>query len=177
MNGRYILVKGAVNPEHPDEIIPCWDERIDYVKRAYGKDYVINNQPVYLVDLVLDVQTKKLTKGIEINLYPEEEEFKAGDSVLVKTKRSLFDSNSLYMSTIKEVVYTDFEQSIVKGKKIEEYVISSIKKAYPDIVIDVATVYCIRHWQTYYLLEDDTLIKYSSELFRLIDKQDVLSRN
>lgn len=170
MNSKYILVKGAINPDDPEEIIPCWDERLDYVKRAYGKDYVINNQVVPLVDLVLNIQTKELTKGIEIDLYPEKEEYKVGESVLVKAKRLSFSSNSLYISTIKRVVYTDFEQTICKGKRLDEYVISVINKTYPDLIIDVNQVYCIKNWQTYYMLEDDTLIKYWSELFRLVDK-------
>ena len=163
MTQKYILIKGIVNPDNSNELIPCWDRRIEFKKGRFGPEIIFDRQRVNLVDLILDLETKNISRGIELYLYPDKEDFVVGEIVFVEKS-----FRTVSQSTIKEIIYSEYEETISLGKNIDSYMLSSINMTYPDIKIDVNQLYCIRCWKTYYLLENNDLIKYSSALLKLI---------
>lgn len=161
LSNGYYLTKGIITSDKDKHIIPIWDKRITYEDHElYGLSYNFNNRRQELRDIVLNLATKELSLGIEINIYPQQSDFKIGQSVYVKIK------DSVYKSSIKDILYTEYNISIYKGKNLEEYFISYIKKQYPHIQITIDGLYYIKDWIPYYLLQDDRLIKWRSELFK-----------
>lgn len=158
---RYITVAALITDDKKT-IIPLTNPDVIYCKGVDGMHYYIhNNERFHRVDqAVYDTREHKLLFGVEIDIYPDIDrlDFKVGTKVLFeKTHRVLVER------TIKEIVYTDFDLSIHKGKKLEKYYKDNIK----DIQIEDETMYAIKHWKPYYLLDDGTIVEYNHQLWKL----------
>jgi hypothetical protein len=162
-NGFYltkgILVKDEAN--YVINIIPIWDSRVTYEDHElYGPSYKLDKDREPLVDVLFNVNTKQLSLGINIDFYDSLFDFIVGETVYVNVKKTV------YKSSIKEIIYTDYKLNIYQGKDLEQWLIDKIKKQYPDIQLTVDGLYSIKDWIPYYLLEDGRLIKWKHELFK-----------
>lgn len=159
---RFITVTAVLSSKN--ELIPIWDERIRYSKsEMYGHEVEIEGErgSKNLVECIYDLKTKTLSAGIEIDVYPQKDklEYKIGEEVLVEVGLN----RVLEKTKIVDIVYTEFDLTIRKGKKIENYQIGYNK----DLVIDPNSLYSIKNWKPFYVLENGAVIEYTYKLYRL----------
>lgn len=162
---RHIVVQAIKTREN--ELIPIWDERIIFEKtEMYGNaiklkgDY--NSNHYNLIECVYDLKTKKLDLGVEFDYYPTEEEleFKVGEVVLFeKSLRKLVETK------ISEVVYEQYDLEIKKGKKFDAY----WRKLIKGIEIDDNSLYALKVWKPFYILDDGTKVEWSHKLYHKIE--------
>jgi hypothetical protein len=161
---RYLTVQ-AVKTKN-NELIPIWDERIIFEKtEMFGNvitlkdDFRSNHYSV--VECIFDLKTKKLEVGIELDYYPSENdlEFKKGEVVLYeKSTRRLSEAK------ITEVVYEEYEMTIKRGRKLDYYWISRFK----EVQFDGDTLYAMKQWKPFYVLDNGTKIEWSHQLFHKV---------
>lgn len=158
---RYLTVQ-AIKTKN-NELIPIWDERIIFEKtEMYGnvitlKDDIFRNH-FNLVECIFDLKTKKLEVGIELDYYPSENDldYKKGEVVLYeKSTRRLSEAK------ITEVVYEEYEMMIKRGRKLDNYWISRFK----EIQFDGDTLYAMKQWKPFYVLDNGTKIEWSHQLY------------
>ncbi|MFW6226363.1 MAG: hypothetical protein ACOC3V_05350, partial [bacterium] len=68
---RYVLVQAVQTKDN--ELIPVWDKRVEFSKdEMYGNVVKIsgNYGGSRVVECILDIKTKKLSPGIELDFYP-----------------------------------------------------------------------------------------------------------
>ena len=160
---RRIVVNAIQTKENV--IIPIWDERIIFEKtEMYGNIIKLkdNYQKHYhLIECIFDIKTKKLELGIEVDIYPSEKDlpYKKGENVLVeKSHKKLADS------TIVDIVYEQYDLKIVKGKKLDKWYKERIK----GVEIDDNSLYAIKHWKPFYILENGDKIEWEHELYHKV---------
>lgn len=150
---RYVIIQ-AVKTDN-NELIPIWDERINFIKdKVYGDSIQITGgyrNFRNLTECIYDLQTKTFQKGIELDQYPSVTDFKKGETVY-------YEVDSYYKhlkeAIIVDILYEEYEMSIVKGKKLEDV---------KDVQLD--SLYCVKEWKPFYLLDDGTKIKYDYKLY------------
>jgi hypothetical protein len=165
LSNGYYLTKGILIKDDANyviNIIPIWDSRVTYKDHdLYGPSYKLDRDRQPLVDVLFNINTKQLLLGVEINLYsPSYSDFNVGDIVYVNVNKGV------YKSSIKDIIYTDYKLTVYKGKDLEDYLISRIKQECPNIQITVDSLYCIKDWIPYFLLEDNKIVKWEHELFK-----------
>jgi hypothetical protein len=167
---RYIIVKAIKDREN--KLIPIWDESVTYNKSNYdGECLVVNNREKIhdIVECVYDLKTKTLNFGIEVNIYPDDENilFKKDEIVLYKDPKDFNSDNTLHESEIKEIIYEKFDLLIFKGKKIlkDEWLLNKLKKLNITVLPD--NIYAIKQWKPFWLLKNDIKIQYNMNLYRL----------
>ena len=170
MSERYIIVKAYVDDDY-DRIISLWNESITYNKHHfYHQEVQINS----IRDVIFDVKTKALSKGKVLDLYPGEVVFHIGEDVYVEgsvINRTIFCSQKgVYKSRIVDIVYSEFETEVIKGSKIEKYMLEKITKQHKDFKLESECLYWIKHWQPHFLLSNDKVIKHSYYLFKVLDE-------
>lgn len=162
---RYIITQAVITKQK--EIIPIWDERIVFEKtELYGNvitlngDYMSNHHN--LVECIYDLKTKKLDVGVELNYYPDENEleFKKDENVLFqKSNRVLAEAKVL------EVVYEEYVIDIRRGKNLDRWCVERFK----DVGIERDTLYAIKRWKPFYILDNGIKIKWEHELYHKVD--------
>jgi hypothetical protein len=158
---RHIIVQAVKTEEN--ELIPVWDDRIVFEKtEMYGN--VISLKDVYrhgyynLVECIYDLKTKKIEMGVELNYYPIENdlEFKKDEVVLFEKSHRI-----LAESKIVDVVYEEYEMEIKRGRKLDKWWVERFK----DIEIDGNTLYAIKKWKPFYVLDNGIKIEWSHQLY------------
>lgn len=158
---RRIIIQAVKTKEN--ELIPIWDERIVFEKTEMY-DNVIRLKDSYrhdhfnLVECIYDLKTKQIEIGIELNYYPIEKdlEFKKGEVVLFeKSHRNLAEAK------ISEVVYEEYEMEIKRGRKLDKWWVERFK----DIEIEGNSLYAIKQWKPFYVLDNGTKIEWVHQLY------------
>lgn len=154
----------AIQVLDTNKIIPLWDPRIKYSKDDhYGEGYHFDGRRYSsTVEVVLDTKTKELSKGVIIDHYPSEEnnKYKVGDNILRDV-----GSHELEGDVIEKIVYEEYTDDILKGKKLIKY----NSKNFP---LDVAQIeseglYCLRTWKPFYQMRSGKVVKWDHELYKL----------
>lgn len=160
---RYIVIQ-ALKTE-TNELIPFWSDRLKFTPTGDCGDSVLldgNSWKNYFsfVDCIYDLKTKTISMGVEINSYPDINrlEFKINESVYYETKH-----RHLGMSKLIAVEFEEFDLSILKGSRIENYERSYFK----DIEFDDNTLYAIKHWKPKYVLESGFKTHYEHQLHHI----------
>jgi hypothetical protein len=161
---RYVVTQAVQTEEN--ELIPIWDERIVFEKtEMYGN--VISLKDGYrhysnLVECIYDLKTKQIEIGVELNYYPIEKdlEFKKGEVVLFeKSHRNLAEAK------ITKVVYEEYEMEIKRGRKLDKWWLERFK----DVEIDGNTLYAIKQWKPFYILDNGIKIEWTHQLYHKVD--------
>lgn len=159
---RYTAVHAVISRK--DELIPLWDNRVSYGVDSDGNEsYYLDEscRPARVIDCVFDVKEKILLPGIYLDFYPKhdnESSFKKGDSVYYEANHY----RKLKEGTIVDIVYEDFELEIVKGERMDGW----WKEAFKDINIEPETIYAIRKWKSYYILDNGQKIDWEHKLYQ-----------
>lgn len=155
---RHILTQAVKTKQN--ELIPIWDERIVFEKtEMYGNVITLKgdrNNYYNVVECIYDLKTKKIEIGIELNYYPNgnDLEYKKGETVLFeKSTRNLAEA------TISEIVYEEYELEIKRGNKLARYYFEIFKD------IDDNTLYALKRWKPFYILDNGTKIEWSHQLY------------
>lgn len=168
---RYIITQAVLDDNK--QLIPLWDNRVVFEETdLYGNVITLKGGTSYderkhrkVVDCILDVVTKNLLMGVEINFYPTKLKYAVDDIVYVK-KDGKYD-NILVKTKIIDIVYETYDINIETGRKLESYNISKIKASNPDISIDVDTFYAIKTWNAIYVLENGQRIDYEMYIYTI----------
>lgn len=140
---KYIIVKAMWTE---NELIPIWDKRLvfhDYDEESYIT--LQGNQRFYdLVDCVYNLETKELSLGTDIDIYPDSIEYKIGDTVYVKK-----DIRHISKTTIEEINYEILHNEVILGKDIPDIYLERIV-----IDINLKKLYHIKQYQTIYNLSN-----------------------
>lgn len=143
-------------------LVPIWDERIVFEKtEMYGNIVKLKGEfdtHVNLIECVYDIKTKKLEVGIELDIYPSEEdlEFKKGENVLFEKSHRVLGE-----AVISDVIFEEYDLTIVKGKKIDKYYLNRLN----DIKIEKDNLYALKQWKPFYLLDNGKKIEWTHELY------------
>ena len=159
---RYVEIQAILTKDKV--LIPIWDERIVFEKtEMYGNVITIkgdNHSHYNVVSAVLDLKTKKLSMGIELDYYPnmEETEFKKDQQVLFEV-----GNRKLEKTIISDIIFEDFDVTIIKGKKMDSWYI----KALNNVEIDPNVIYAIKSWKPTYVLKNGKKTNYTYQLYHL----------
>jgi hypothetical protein len=158
---KYMHIQAICTKEN--ELIPIWDDRITFNKSEdYGEWVMVKGDAFHkyfnFIDCVFNLKTKTIELGIEIDNFPLENDlqFKVGQKVYFKKKY-----RKLAEATIAEIIYTEYELEVVKGKKLD----SRLVEKYKDMEIEGDAMYAIKHWKPFYLLDNGTVVKWKHELY------------
>lgn len=163
---RYVVIQAVKTKEN--ELIPIWDERIVFSKtEMYGnvislKDSFGHNH-LDLIECIYDLKTKQIEVGVELNYYPVEKEleFKKDETVFFeKSHRSLVETK------ISDVVYEEYEMEIKRGSKLDRWWVERFK----DVEIYANTLYAIKKWKPFYVLDNGAKIEWSHQLYHKFDE-------
>lgn len=158
---RYVIIQAVKTKEN--QLIPIWDERIvleeDNIFGSYlllKEDY--KHSILNLVECIYDLKTKKIEIGVELNYYPNEEdlEFKKDEIVFFEKSHRILSE-----AKITKIVYEEYEMEVKKGSELDKYWVEIFK----DVKIDNDTLYTIKHWNPFYILNNGIKIKYSHQLY------------
>lgn len=164
---KYQIVEAVITRDN--EIIPIWDARLEFFKDGdCGNKVKVKDADSYISEsfyetkqVLFNLKTKELSLGIELDYYPENNEFKIDDKIMYDTGSS---RRKLKASTIVDIVFERYEISINKGSKIESY----WRKSFKDFVFQDNLIYTIKQWSPTYILDDGTRIKYTHQMFHLL---------
>lgn len=157
MDKKLINIKGIKTRKNA--ILPIWDARIIYYEsELYGSTYIFENEPTYdLVNLVFNIETKEISEGITIEIYPDKTEFNVGDEILVE--------QSYHNLALKKVVDIKYEEFDIENFLCTE---DNIKDSYyRKFDIQVGLVYCFKKWKPTYVFEDGTSESYIYKFYKL----------
>jgi hypothetical protein len=161
MESKRYLTAQAVKTSR-NQLIPIWDERIDFRKSSYGTDYYelrdTGEKFHYINECIYDVKKRQILEGIEINIYTKDIDFVEGQTVYYEKGH-----RELKESIIKEIVFEEYELEIKRGKKIESFEKKEIK-----IEIDPKSIYAIKRWKPYYIMEDGTKIEWEHQIYHKV---------
>lgn len=157
---RRIVVQAIKTKEN--ELIPIWDDRVEYENtEMFGKVLSVKDEfgtHHSLVECIYDLKTRKLEIGIELDFYPNEDklDFKKGEKVLYEQKH-----RHLSEATISDIVYEEYDLNIMKGKKMDSY----YTKHFKNVDIQNDSIYAIKRWKPFYILDNGTKIEWEHELY------------
>jgi hypothetical protein len=162
---RFIMTQAVIDENN--QLIPLWDERIVFSKDELCGDKVEikgntrNREYFSVVECILDIKEKTLSKGIEINHYPSEKDlkFKKEDVVLYEVKHK-----ELIMTKIIDIIYEDHILSIRRGYQLEPYEIAWYFKNKEEV--DLNSLYAIKTWNPTYIIEDGSKVKFVYSFFK-----------
>jgi hypothetical protein len=150
---RYVLIQAVLTENN--ELIPIWDERISFHKSEDYGNYISlegHYKNFYsLTECIYDLQTKTIQTGIEIEQYPDSTEFEKGETVYYEVDGKY---QHLKEAVIVDILFEEYDINIAKGKKLQW-----IQGLQPD------SLYCVKEWKPFYLLDDGTKIKYNYKLY------------
>ena len=158
---RYVIIQAIKTREN--EFIPIWDDRIIFEKTELFGNVIrlkdsLGSEYFNLVECIYDLKTKKVEIGVELDYYPIEKdlEFKKGEIVLFERKH-----RELSEIKISDIVYEEYEIEIKRGRKLDKWWCERFK----DVVIENDTLYSIKQWKPFYILEDGSKIEWSHQLY------------
>lgn len=157
---KFNIVKAIKTKQN--EIIPIWDDRIEFHKtELYGNVINIKGEhDIYnLIEVVYNLETREISAGVELDIYPNITEFIKDEIVLSEVKYS-----SYRIDKIIDIIFEEFEMEIKKGKKIDNHYIKDLK----DIVIEPKTIYCLKGWKPTYVLESGLKTTFAHQLKKLV---------
>lgn len=159
---RYILTQAVKTKSN--ELVPVWDKRVTFEFTKFGCNEIRFEDGygnVELVECLFDLKTKKLVTGIELNYYPKDEdiEFKKGQSVLVEKSH-----RKLYEAKIVDIVFEEYDLNVKMGKDFGKHSSLDIFEE-KDIKIANDSLYAIKYWKPFYILDNGTTIKWNHELY------------
>lgn len=159
---RYVLVQAVQTKDN--ELIPVWDKRVEFSKdEMYGNVVKIsgNYGGSRVVECILDIKTKKLSPGIELDFYPDEKEleFKVDEVVMYEVSH-----RKLKQSKIVDIVYEEYELTILKGSKVDKWWM----KYFKDVEFISNKLYAIKQWKPYFILENGTKVMWTHQLYKVV---------
>lgn len=145
-NGSKILIKALKVRE---SWIPIWEFQHD-VSEMYGDIYFlkggrsVSSSIESFHDVYYDINTKEISSGIKVDIYPPKTEFKKGDEVFINPS----GSRSLIKGTISELVYLPEHHKIMTGKE-------AIRERYDKYSssIDLEALYHFIIYKVHYRIE------------------------
>ena len=148
---RYVLTQGVLLEDKT--IIPIWDSRLEFVKtEMYGNTININDGNIRekfhdVVQCIYDLKTKTISAGIDLDIYPDLTKLnhKVNDIVLFENKWNHT------LSKIVDIIFEEYDLEIIKGKKIEGWVLNNLPK---DTLINKDFLYSIKNWRPTYVLDN-----------------------
>jgi hypothetical protein len=162
---RFIMTQAVVDENN--ELIPLWDERIVFSKdelcgnKIEIKGKTRSREYFSVVECILDIQDKTLSKGIVINHYPSEKDlrFKKGDVVLYEVKH-----RELVLTKIIDIIYENYDLSIKRGHQLESYETAWYFKK--EERLDLNSLYAIKTWNPTYIIEDGSKVKFVHSFYK-----------
>ena len=155
---RYILVHAIL--VNGTELIPIWDKRLEYQEDVDCGSVIrlrgTINRYYAITECVYDLKTHKLSPGVYLDYYPENNEYAPGVTVYYEVEH-----RKLKEAKIVDVVYEEYEMEIVKGRKMDNWWILYFKD---KTKIEVDVMYAIRKWKPYYILDNGVKIKWEHQL-------------
>lgn len=159
-----IAVRGIITENK--ELIPVWDERVQYddseiweerFKNYTTYKYRLKNSSQKsdsLSWMVLDIETKKLSLGIEIDICPklEDLEFKEGDNIYYIEDNLTKEVDETKIVSINFKVNTT---DVYLGKDLEKYIFYRHIK---NMKIEDALPYIVKFWKPVYNLANGVVI-------------------
>lgn len=161
---KFIETKAIKTNEN--ELVPLWDPRVKFVKSDHFGDHFRmedDHRMAQVVECLFDVKEKQLVLGVEVDIYPD-----VTTGPYVKGAKVLYEirgHHTLRSSTIVDIVFEEFEMTIKKGKKLEDYEIDMLKEK--GIDFDPTTIYAIKRWKACYAMADGTKIRYNHQMYTL----------
>lgn len=153
---NFIIVKAIKTIDN--QLIPIWDNRLKYIKDDYFGNHIRfsddNRKYFDLIDCVYGLKERKISLGIEVDIYPDKTNFAKEEDVYVEVSH-----HKLKEAKIVDIEYNDFDLHIKKGKKLEAYEKEYIENVQPD------SIYAIKNWKPTYILDDGTKIDYDYKLY------------
>ena len=157
---RYQIVK-AINTK--EGLIPIWDSRITFQEDdVVGQSISVKGDTLFkeyfsLLDCIYDLKTRELNVGIEINVYPDENKlaFKKGESVFYEQSHKVISE-----AKISDIVYEEYDLKILRGKNMDDYYSARFK-----IIIERDTLYAIKNWKPFYVLDNGKKIIWEHQLY------------
>ena len=142
---RYITIQAVKTRK--DIIIPIWDEHLQFsISEDVGERFYFEGSYYYnTIECIYDLETKKISHGIEIDHIPSETEFQKGETVYYEISH-----RSLSESKIVDIKFEKFEMDVIKGDKLDEYYKKRLNLT--DIVSD--NIYCLKSYNPTYVLEN-----------------------
>lgn len=162
---RYITVQAVLTKEN--KLIPIWDKNIQFEgTELYGNVITLKDEWGYqrLVECIYDLKTKTLSMGVDLDDYPDETqlEFHKEDVVLFEIAH-----RQLSEAKIVDIVYEEFDVEIKRGSKMENWDISKFK----DTNFEKNTLYAIKRWKPFYVLDNGTKIEWVHQLYKKVDNK------
>jgi hypothetical protein len=158
---RYIKTNAIVDQNN--DLIPIWDNRLSYSKsNNEGTTITFNNRNYFnIIECIFDLKTKKLSFGIELDFYPDTTPYKIGDVILYELSH-----RKLTEAIVTDIVYEEYGLEITKGKNMEKWYVETFNKK--NIIIEGDTLYCIKRWKPFYILNDGTKIEWDYKLYHKV---------
>lgn len=160
---RYIVIQAIKTPTN--ELIPFWSDRLKHEHLGDCGDSVLldnySSQNYFgFVDCIYDMKTRTISAGIELNHYPDQKhlEFKIDESVYYEVK-----NKEIGLSKLVSIDYINYDLTIVKGYKLEDYQ----KARFKDMEFDDNALYVIKDWKPTYVLESGFKTEYSFKLYHV----------
>lgn len=152
---RYITIQAVKTRK--DIIVPIWDERLQFsISEDVGERFYFENRYYYnTIECIYDLETKKISTGIEIDHIPSETEFQKGETVYYEISH-----RSLSESKIVDIKFEKFESVISKGRDIDIY----YKKHLDLKDLSDDYIYCLKIFKPTYILENGEEIEYEYKL-------------
>lgn len=152
---RYITVKAIKRADNV--LIPLWQEGITYEKDVHGSKVLKYDNVKYysIVEAIFDLKTKNLSPGVELDYYPDETEYKVDQIVMQEQKGRV-----LSRQKVVDVVYEEYDLTISKGEKLDPWYKSRFE-------LEDKTLYAIKSWKPYYILDNGAKIKWAHELYKI----------
>lgn len=151
-------------------LIPLWDKGVGFVENDYYGNYYTYKVDKHLEEFhypceaIFNVETKTLSGGIEIEIYPDESEYKkVGTSVLYEV-----NFKQMSIRTISKVDFSECDVEIIRGKNIDKW--NRVRETH-DIGDNL--LYKIKYFKPSYVLDDGTIVKSNNKFYELVsdDKQ------
>lgn len=158
---KYVTVDAILTDT---EIIPIWDERIEYAKGKYGSKVLRINGAEFstLQQVVLNLKTKELSKGIVLETIAENRRgFKVGDTVVYTETPN--KENGVSPTKIISIEKGMVSQTCKLGKKFEPIDCFLFKNE----VIDPDMLYCLNVYNQKFILESGEEIFYEHQLIKI----------
>ena len=160
---RRIVIQAILTKE--GELIPIWDDRISFEKtEMYGNRIILKggrNEYYSLVECIYDLKDRKLEVGIELNYYPEKTEFEKGESVFFEKSNRILEE-----AKVSDIVYETYDMQITKGGKLSNWTLNYFK----DVEIDKNSLYAIKMWKPFYVLDNGIKIEWAHQLYHKYSK-------
>lgn len=158
---RYIPTKAVLDKDNM--LVPIWDLNVKFNESDYYGDFLTfegdhHSKHISLVDCIFDLKTKQLSPGIEVDIYPKSTNFKKKEVALFKVSH-----HKLKEVKIVDIVFEEFDLIIKKGDELDQCYKSDL-----SFEVEPNTLYAIKYWKPFYILDNGTKIKYEHQLYHKV---------